>query len=228
MGTQSAIAETMVRRDGDYLLALRANWPVLHAEIARFFANPPSNKIERDEAIAENDHGRLEQRRHPICHEIDWLWSDRRYTGEPRFPHLAMVAMVDSRAERAGKWKPNSASAKLDPKTFAAAVPAHCGIENRLHWVLRRRLPRRSCSSQNRLWTAKHSCRQTHRNEPRKSMRRSDIFGKWSRMKITSADSCMAADGSSSRTPGKPGVWSPRIFLFVGSGRPRLWARSPE
>lgn len=110
MGTQSAIAETMVRRDGDYLLALRANWPVLHAEIARFFANPPSNKIERDEAIAENDHGRLEQRRHPICHEIDWLWSDRRYTGEPRFPHLAMVAMVDSRAERAGKWKPKSAT----------------------------------------------------------------------------------------------------------------------
>ncbi|MBY5407111.1 ISAs1 family transposase [Rhizobium leguminosarum] len=140
MGTQTAIAETIVRRGGDYLLALKANRPALHQEVARFFADPPADMIERGKTIVESDHGRLEQRRHTVCHEVDWLWSDRRYTGEPHFPHLAMIAMVESCTERAGKIETERryylSSAKLDPGTFAAAVRAHWGIENRLHWVL--------------------------------------------------------------------------------------------
>jgi predicted transposase YbfD/YdcC len=51
-----------------------------------------------------------------------------------------MIAMVESCTERAGKIETERryylASAKLDPGTFAAAVRAHWGLENRLHWVL--------------------------------------------------------------------------------------------
>lgn len=140
MGTQSTIAETIVRRGGDYLLALKANRPATYDDVARFFADPPTDMIETDTAVVENDHGRIEQRRHTVCHEVDWLTSDRRYPDEPRFPHLAMIAMVESRTERAGKVETERryylSSAKLTPKTFAAAVRAHWGIENRLHWVL--------------------------------------------------------------------------------------------
>ena len=86
------------------------------------------------------DHGRIEVRRHFVCHEVDWLFSDRRYKDEPRFPHLAMIGMVESRTERSGKIEHERryylSSAKLDAKTFAYAVRAHWGIENRLHWVL--------------------------------------------------------------------------------------------
>jgi predicted transposase YbfD/YdcC len=140
MGTQTAIAETIVRRGGDYLLALKANRPVTYDDVARFFDDPPEAMVQTDAATVENDHGRLEQRRHTVCHDIDWLWSDRRYKDEPRFPHLAMIAMVESRTERSGKIQTERryylSSAKLSPETFAAAVRAHWGIENRLHWVL--------------------------------------------------------------------------------------------
>jgi predicted transposase YbfD/YdcC len=140
MGTQTAIAETIIRRGGDYLLALKANRPAIHDDIARFFADPPEDMIETDTATLDNDHGRLEQRRHTVCHDVEWLWSDRRYTGEPCFPHLAMIAMVESRTERSGKVQTERryylSSARLSPRTFAAAVRAHWGIENRLHWVL--------------------------------------------------------------------------------------------
>jgi predicted transposase YbfD/YdcC len=34
MGTQTAIAETIVRRGGDYLLALKANRPVTYDDVA--------------------------------------------------------------------------------------------------------------------------------------------------------------------------------------------------
>jgi predicted transposase YbfD/YdcC len=140
IGTQTAIAETIVARGGDYLLALKANRPATHADVAAFFADPPAQMIERDAITVENDHGRLEQRRHTLCYDVDWLWSDRRYPDEPHFPHLAMIGMVESRTERGGKVETERryylCSVKLSLKAFAAAVRAHWGIENRLHWVL--------------------------------------------------------------------------------------------
>ena len=140
MGTQAAIAETIVRRGGDYLLALKGNRPLTHEDVTHFFRAPPAGMIEPIFETVDNDHGRLEQRRHTVCHDVDWLFSDRRYKDEPRFPHLAMIAMVESRTQRNGRIETQRryylSSAKLDAKTFAAAVRAHWGIENRLHWVL--------------------------------------------------------------------------------------------
>ena len=140
MGTQSAIAETIVRRGGDYLLALKANRPATYADIVRFFDDPPAEMLQPPFETTDSDHGRLEERRHLVCHDVSWLLSDRRYPDEPQFPHLAMIGMVETRTERAGRTERERryylSSAKLDAKTFAAAVRAHWGIENRLHWVL--------------------------------------------------------------------------------------------
>jgi predicted transposase YbfD/YdcC len=140
MGTQSDIAEKIVARSGDYLLALKANRPLLHQEVVAFFDDPPADMLQPICETTDGDHGRIEQRRHVVCHQVDWLFSDRRYAHEPRFPHLAMIGMVETRTERngaiAGERRYYLSSAKLDAKTFAAAVRAHWGVENRLHWVL--------------------------------------------------------------------------------------------
>lgn len=140
MGTQNAIAETIIKRGGDYLLALKANRPLLHAEVETFFANPPNDMIEPIHHTTDADHGRIEERSHVVCHQVDWLFSDRRYTDEPRFPHLAMIGMVETNVQRHGKVARERryylCSTKLDANTFAHAVRAHWGIENRLHWVL--------------------------------------------------------------------------------------------
>jgi predicted transposase YbfD/YdcC len=140
MGTQTAIAETIVRRGGDYLLALKGNRPATHADVEAFFDDPPAGMVSAPFETSDGSHGRIEQRRHSVCHDVSWLWSDRRYAGEPRFPHLAMIGMIETRTERGGKIERERryylSSAKLDAKTFAAAVRDHWGIENRLHWVL--------------------------------------------------------------------------------------------
>jgi predicted transposase YbfD/YdcC len=51
-----------------------------------------------------------------------------------------MIGMVESETERDGKVLRERryylGSAKLDAETFARAVRAHWGIENRLHWTL--------------------------------------------------------------------------------------------
>jgi len=140
MGTQAEIAKTIVTRGGDYLLALKGNWPATHADVVDLFADPPPEIAFDTHVTVDGDHGRIEQRRHSVCREVAWLRSDRRYPDEPSFPHLAAVAMVESRVEQAGKTRLERryylSSALLDAKTFAAAVRAHWGVENRLHWVL--------------------------------------------------------------------------------------------
>src|SRR3546814_20242791 len=51
-----------------------------------------------------------------------------------------MIAMVENHVEREGRKSSERryylSSVKLDAQAFAAAVRAHWGIENRLHWVL--------------------------------------------------------------------------------------------
>lgn len=141
IGTQIAVAETIRARGGDYLLALKANRPLLLAEVETLFAAPPPEMAIETHQTVDGDHGRIETRRHAVCHQLDWLFSDRRYPDEPRFPDLAMIGMVERETERADgntdrERRSYLCSARLDAQTFARAVRAHWGIENRLHWVL--------------------------------------------------------------------------------------------
>jgi predicted transposase YbfD/YdcC len=140
IGTQRAVAETIQARGGDYLLALKGNWPATHAEVAAFFAAPSPETPVQTHRTVDGGHGRIEVRRHGVCHAVGWLFSDRRYPDEPSFPGLAMLGMVESETERGGKTMRERryylGSARLDAETFARAVRAHWGIENRLHWTL--------------------------------------------------------------------------------------------
>lgn len=140
MGTQAKIAKAIVQGGGDYLLSLKANRPALLAEVETFFADPANAGDWQSHDTVDKDHGRLEQRRHLVCHKLDWLKSLRRFPDEREFPHLAAIAMVEATTERHGNTcherRYYLSSARLDAKTFAHAVRAHWGVENRLHWVL--------------------------------------------------------------------------------------------
>ena len=140
MGTQIEIAKTIINGGGDYLLALKGNWPALVGEVETVFADPANVPDWQVCDTVDADHGRLEQRHHRVCHKVDWLSSDRHHPGERNFPGLAMIAMVQSVTERADKIETERrfyiSSAKLEAKFFAKAVRDHWGVENRLHWVL--------------------------------------------------------------------------------------------
>ena len=141
MGTQVEIAQTIIDGGGDYCLALKGNHPLLHAEVERLFVDPEAACVPTMAAkTIDGDHGRLEQRTHTVCHDIDWLFSDRRYPGEITFPGLAMIGMIESETERNGKIERARryylCSTKLTPEVFGAVVRDHWGVENRLHWQL--------------------------------------------------------------------------------------------
>ena len=139
MGCQTAIAEAIRAKGADYLLALKDNWPALSEEV-RFVFAPEPNSPDDVHVTTDGDHGRIEVRRHRVEHNVDWIRSDRRFPDEWRFPDLAMVGMVEADVERNGKISLSRryylCSAPLTKEAFAAAVRAHWGVENNLHWIM--------------------------------------------------------------------------------------------
>lgn len=139
MGTQTKIAQAVLDRGGDYLLALKDNQTSLYDEVRRYL-DDPSAKHHSHFETTDGDHGRIEVRRHVVSHEVDWLTTARRFPGEPRFPGLGAIAMVEAEVERNGSVSLERryylSSMPLDAKLFAYAVRCHWHVENRLHWVL--------------------------------------------------------------------------------------------
>lgn len=139
IGCQRSIAEAIRAKGADYLLALKHNWPTLAEEVRLFFEREPKSAFDTFETV-DGDHGRIEVRRHFVSSDVAWLASHRRFPGEPRFPALAMIGVVESQVERGGKTSLSRryylSSAPLPAILFARAVRTHWGIENRLHWIM--------------------------------------------------------------------------------------------
>lgn len=140
MGCQRGIAEAIRAKGADYLLALKDNHPNLAGEVRLFFDQPEAGDGLPAHTTIDADHGRIETRHHRVSHDVGWLATNRRFPGEPRFPDLAAIAMVEAVVEHRGKTTTARryflCSAALDAKALATAVRAHWGIENRLHWVM--------------------------------------------------------------------------------------------
>lgn len=140
MGTQAEIARTILDGGGDYVLALKENWPATYREVEQAFASPPADLAIQRHQTVDADHGRIETRRHAVIHETGWLFSARRYPGEFRMPGLQALGLIESETERNGVTEREKryylCSSKLDAETFARVVRGHWGIENRLHWAL--------------------------------------------------------------------------------------------
>lgn len=97
MGCQRSIAEAIRAKDADYLLALKDNWPTLADDVRLFFHQEPGDAFDRHETT-DGDHGRIEIRRHAVSHDVAWLTTTPRFPGEPRFPGLAMIGMIEADA----------------------------------------------------------------------------------------------------------------------------------
>lgn len=141
IGSQSDMAQSIRDRDADYVLAVKANQPKLHARLQRLFSAAPQGSLapyqhDHDQSV-EKGHGRIEIRNVWTVSDPEWLaWLDP----SRQWPDLGCVAMVLSERRVGEKWSLEAryfiSSLKGDAKALAAAVRAHWQIENGLHWVL--------------------------------------------------------------------------------------------
>jgi predicted transposase YbfD/YdcC len=141
MGCQKSIARRVRKRGGDYVLALKDNHPTLRELVAHHFAvvadGDAAGLTPAAHRAVGKGHGRLEVRR---C----WATDDPEVLGwlDPKraWPGLRSVAAVAGERRVGGKTATEVryylTSLPADPAAILAAVRAHWGIENKLHWVL--------------------------------------------------------------------------------------------
>ena len=68
MGTQTDIARAIRDGGGDYCLSLKKNWPAVYADVEQLFSDPPDDVAFETHATVDLTGGRIETRRHTVCH----------------------------------------------------------------------------------------------------------------------------------------------------------------
>ena len=130
LNCQRAIAQQIVDRGGDYVLALKGNQGTLHDDV-RTYLDDPASKVTASKPTVDADHGRIETRTATVSTDIDWLQDDHHWPG------LAAIGKVVRTRETAAKTTTETAyylqSTALSGERFNAVVRSHWGVENRLH-----------------------------------------------------------------------------------------------
>ena len=131
MGCQTAIAQTILDKKGDYLLAVKGNQKKLYQAICSAFKSETDQPGYRQ---IEKGHGRQEYREHHVL-------SARNIIGLPDWPGLKTIGMATRYScNKAGQETLDHryyiSSAELSEESFAQGVRSHWDVENRLHWVL--------------------------------------------------------------------------------------------
>jgi predicted transposase YbfD/YdcC len=138
MGCQRAIAQKIVNRQADYILALKGNQGTLRDDVDLFVAEQKARDykdttISRTETV-DGDHGRIETRAITVIHDADWLQERHAWPG------LKSVIMVESTRELSDKTERETrfyiTSLVLLANQIAALVRDHWAVENSLHWVM--------------------------------------------------------------------------------------------
>lgn len=139
IGTQNAIAEQIIAKGGDYLLAVKANQSYLRDEMEFIFRIDQEQNFKDapyDYAETVNKgHGRIETRR---C----WLVSDEEYLRNISNKWIGLKGLVFIESERIINEKTERSmryfitSLRSNATQVLEYQRSHWGIENKLHWVL--------------------------------------------------------------------------------------------
>lgn len=137
MGTQKKIAEKIKEKRADYVLAVKANQPRMHEEIASYFADDElRSKIEEvgnRHVTKEKSRGQIETRRYYQTSDIGWFEDRAEWKG------LKSIGMVETMIERDGRTTVERryyiSSLAEDIGLFARAVRGHWNVES-MHWQL--------------------------------------------------------------------------------------------
>lgn len=138
MGCQTEIAQKIIEKRADYVLAVKGNQSRLHQAIVDYFevaiaANQPELCQMQCHEDIDAGHGRIETRRFYLSSCLDTLPLPCRWKGLQSIAMVESERIIQSRTTRQRRYYLCSF---IDINSFAHAVRSHWGIENSLHWVL--------------------------------------------------------------------------------------------
>ena len=138
MGCQRGIAQKIIDKKADYVLALKGNQGSLHEDVKLFIAEQTAKNfddatISRDRSV-DADHGRIETRNVTVIHDVAWLRQRHDWPG------LNGIVVVESSRELPDRTEQETrlylTSLTASAAALGPAVRSHWAIENSLHWVM--------------------------------------------------------------------------------------------
>ncbi len=138
LGCQTKMAASLIEKEADYVLALKANQENLFKEVKVIFEEAEAHDW-KDEALdyyetREKNHGRIEIRRYWVMDNVADL------SMKDNWKDINLIGLVESERTANGKTTIERryyiASIEKNAQLFAKAVRGHWGIENSVHWVL--------------------------------------------------------------------------------------------
>lgn len=138
IGCQKAIAQQIVDKRGDYLLAVKANQEHLLEDVQATVAKALDGDLAKHQVVTvtttAEGHGRIEKRTHIVITNLEEIRDRKRWAG------LTTVGMCLRERTVDGKTTEEThyfiASGRLGARKAARAMRGHWGIENNLHWHL--------------------------------------------------------------------------------------------
>jgi predicted transposase YbfD/YdcC len=140
MGCQKEVAQTIVEGGGDYILAVKANQPTLHADLQDAFAQAPAPKLRSSRYTTrfEKGHGRYEQRTVQALPAREYLSEAQRALWAGVLSLVMVTRVVWEQATEGPSTEVRYFLSSLPPvaRRIGSAIRGHWSIENGLHWVL--------------------------------------------------------------------------------------------
>jgi len=142
MGCQKEIAKEIIKKDADYVLALKGNQKKFFEDVVLFLDEAIKNEFRDGTNIITHDfhetkekgHGRIETRKYWVTDYIEWIENKKDWA------KLTTIGVVESTRQIKDKISVERryyiGSIPQDAQLFAKAVRSHWGVENKVHWVL--------------------------------------------------------------------------------------------
>lgn len=133
MGCQTAIVEQIVKREADYLIAVKGNQGQLEQDIEDTvrFCSPTSR--DRDVDVG---HGRVETRVCSVYNDLAHVQNPERWCGLSAIICVEATRYFKATGQEHTEKRYYITSSKESAAYINRAVRGHWGIENSLHWVL--------------------------------------------------------------------------------------------
>lgn len=133
MGCQLKIAEKIVEREADYLLAVKENQEVLLDDLKEAFAHAPLKDSYKQSNVG---HGRVETRMTSVIDDPDWVCRKEEWKNLASLIKVACTRYDKKTTKEETSERYYISSKKASARYFGEAVRTHWQVENNLHWML--------------------------------------------------------------------------------------------
>jgi predicted transposase YbfD/YdcC len=133
LNCQKEIAEKIIEKEADYILAVKGNHPILEAQIIQSFElETPTTEF----TTYDKDHGRIEKRTCQVLTNLGWIDQREEWKNLTSIVKVVSERIIISENKTSTDTRYFISSQGFMAEKMLSSIRHHWAIENTLHWSL--------------------------------------------------------------------------------------------